>query len=313
MTNLSGAPAAGLVVTDTMPSGFRYVDGSATVAGKAVTPRVVGRTVVFEDLSAEGHGEIEIRLRLLALSSASPGVYVNRALLTQVLGTQQAAGATGSKAGLSVRKLAPEASAPIEVLPEPVLDCGDIVGKVFDDINRNGYADDGEPGLPGVRIATAKGWLVTTDRHGRFHVACAELPDQRIGSNFIMKLDPHTLPAGYDLTTENPRVVRLTAGKMTKLDFGAAAGRVVRLDLEDGAFAPGRTELLQQWSDGIDRLIAVLAGEESVLSLTYTDRNTGGKLAEARMEHVKELILARWRMQPRAYELAIETRVERAE
>ena len=286
--------AVGLTVVDTMPSGFRFVEGSASVAGKKVTPQVAGRQIRFENLSVAGHGEIEIRLRLLALSSAGPGEHVNRA---------HAEGATGTR-------ISGEARAVVEIIVEPVFDCGDIIGKVFDDRNRNGYQDEGEPGLPGVRVATVKGWLVTTDAYGRFHVACAALPDSRIGSNFIMKLDERTLPTGYRLTTENPRVVRLTAGKMTELNFGAAIGRVVRLDLRDEAFVPGGLELAERWASGIDRLIAELAVEESVLRLAYIDATGDPERAKARLRHIKELIAERWRAQQRAYPLNIETRVE---
>ncbi|MCT7375809.1 hypothetical protein [Chelativorans salis] len=103
--------------------------------------------------------------------------------------------------------------------------CSDIIGTVFDDQNGNGYQDAGEQGLPGVRLATVRGWLITTDARGRFHVACANEAAGRFGSAFILKLDVRTLPSGYRLTTENPRVVRLTAAKMSKLNFGASIGR----------------------------------------------------------------------------------------
>ncbi|WP_163269644.1 hypothetical protein [Chelativorans alearense] len=103
--------------------------------------------------------------------------------------------------------------------------CSDVIGTVFDDRNGNGYQDAGEQGLPGVRLATVRGWLVTTDAHGRFHVVCANEEAGRIGSAFIMKLDARTLPTGYRLTTENPRAVRLTAAKTAKLNFGASIGR----------------------------------------------------------------------------------------
>ncbi|WP_159586537.1 DUF6923 family protein [Chelativorans xinjiangense] len=294
VSNHAGSRTDGITVTDTIPSGFRYVEGSATLNGETVEPAVSGRAVRFENLSLEGNGEIEIRLRMLALSSAGPGEHVNRARVTDATGTA----------------LAPEARAVVEILAEPVFDCGDIVGKVFDDVNRNGYQDGGEPGLPGVRVATVRGWLITTDAYGRFHVACADLPDQRIGTNFIMKLDPRTLPTGYRLTTENPRVVRLTAGKLTKLNFGAAIGRVVRLDLSEGAFVPGRAELSERWTAGVDELIAVLAAEQSVLRLSYIDAGTEAELARERVRHMKALIAERWRRRQRAYPLNIETRVE---
>ncbi|WEX11566.1 hypothetical protein [Chelativorans sp. AA-79] len=103
------------------------------------------------------------------------------------------------------------------------LECAEIIGKVFDDQNGNGYQDKGEQGLAGVRIVTPKGWIVITDERGRFHVACADLPEGPTGSNFVMKVDTRSLPTGYRLTTENPRMVRLTAGKLAKLNFGATA------------------------------------------------------------------------------------------
>jgi hypothetical protein len=259
-----------------------------------VTPEVAGREIRFHDVVVNGKSTVVINLRLLALSTAGPGKHVNRAHAEDATGT----------------RISNEAQATVEILAEPVFDCGDIIGKVFDDVNRNGYQDQGERGMPGVRIATVKGWLVTTDEHGRFHVPCAALPDSRIGSNFIMKLDTRTLPTGYRLTTENPRVVRLTAGKMTELNFGVAIGRVVRLDLSDKAFVPGSVKLEKQWEDGVDQLIEVLAQEHSVLRLTYVDPDTKRELAEARIRHIREQIANRWRMRRQSYPLEIETRVE---
>jgi hypothetical protein len=169
---------------------------------------------------------------------------------------------------------------------------------------------EGEPGLPGVRIATVKGWLVTTDRQGRFHVPCAALPDQRIGSNFIMKLDTRTLPSGYRLTTENPRVVRLTPGKMTKLNFGASIGRVVRLDLTEEAFERGSKELRHEWARGVDQLLAVLAKEESILRLSYAGADADQELARERVEQLTKRIADAWKKNGAGYPLEIETRME---
>ncbi|WP_011579396.1 MULTISPECIES: DUF6923 family protein [Chelativorans] len=293
VVNDAGSPASGITVIDTVPPGFRYVEDSATVDGVEVSPEIAGRQIRFTGITVPGNGEVQIRLRLLALSSAGPGEHVNLAHAEDRSG-----------------HMSNQARAAVEILAEPVFDCGDIVGRVFDDRNGNGYQDQGEPGLPGVRLATVKGWLVTTDAHGRFHVACADLPDQRIGSNFIMKLDTRTLPSGYRVTTENPRVVRLTAGKMTKLDFGASIGRVVRLDLTGEAFEPGRVDLRSIWVAGIDELIEVLSEERSALQLFYIDAGSDLALAKERMRLMKKLISERWRERPRAYSLEIETRLE---
>ncbi|PYE85119.1 DUF7507 domain-containing protein, partial [Phyllobacterium leguminum] len=303
VTNHSSTSAGLVTVTDFIPPGFRYVDGSATAIRYvddpstaevvAVTPVVTGQRVRFDNIELGPKVTLEIRLQMLALSTATPGKHTNKAVVS----------------GPDGEPLAPEARADIEIMIEPVFDCGDIVGKVFDDVNRNGYQDKGEPGLPGVRIATVRGSLVTTDKHGRFHVACADLPDNRIGSNFIMKLDPRTLPAGYRLTTENPRVIRLTAGKMSKLNFGASIGRVVRLDLTDAAFEPDTTTLKTQWQKGLDRLIEALESEPSTLRLGY-GAAADAALARQRIRAIEEDIAKRWKSVRGRYELTIETRVE---
>jgi uncharacterized repeat protein (TIGR01451 family) len=292
VTNKANRMVSGVNVVDTIPAGFRFVEGSASIDGEAATPVVAGANVTFKNLRLEPNGQVVIRLQMQALSTAGPGRHINRANVTDPGGN----------------RLAPEATAPIEIMVEPVFDCGEIIGKVFDDRNANGYQDEGEPGLPGVRVVTVRGKLITTDKHGRFHVACADLPDQRIGSNFIMKLDERTLPTGYRVTTENPRVVRLTAGKMTKLNFGASLGRVVRLDLNDAAFVAGSTELQPQWRKGIDQLIAVLAEKQSTLRINY--QSNAGQLASSRLRAVQADIQNRWKKTPRNYQLNIETRLE---
>ena len=96
-----------------------------------------------------------------------------------------------------------------------------------------------EPGIPGVRMATPNGLLITSDAEGRFHVPCPMVPNPDRGSNFIMKLDARSLPSGFRVTTENPRDVRLTRGKLVKLNFGATVHRVVRVELSGAAFTAG--------------------------------------------------------------------------
>ncbi len=196
---------------------------------------------------------------------------------------------------------------------ESVLECGDVTGKVFDDKNRNGYQDEGEAGLPGVRLATARGLLTITDKHGRYHVACARVPRKGIGSIFLMKLDAQTLPSGYRVTSENPRVARLTRGKATKLNFGASQSRVVRLDLAGAAFEPGSTGLKTQWHDGIDQLLDVLGEDHAVLRLIYQQGAEESALVDKRMRAVSRLVEKQWQQRDAGYDLEIErvTRVGR--
>jgi hypothetical protein len=199
------------------------------------------------------------------------------------------------------------ARARVRILEEAVFDCSDIIGKVFDDQNRDGYQDEGEPGLPGVRMATVNGLLVTSDEYGRYNIACADIPDQDRGSNFVLKLDTRTLPAGYHVTSENPRRVRLTPGKIVKLNFGAAGFRQVRLDLNGKVFEEGSAALKPKWSKGLQRLITALEAEPSSLMVIYQGDN--GKLAKARLKAVRAAVEKLWATDPDRYKLEIETRI----
>jgi len=77
-----------------------------------------------------------------------------------------------------------------------------------------------ERGIPGVRLASVEGLLIETDQFGRYHLeGVAGGPWER-GRNFILKLDPATLPPGSKLTTDNPLVRRLTPGVPVRFDFG---------------------------------------------------------------------------------------------
>ena len=158
---------------------------------------------------------MSVSLRLLAGPDVTFGAHENRAFASSLR--------DGSRSET--------ATAIVDYIPEPSFDCTPVIGRVYDDANRNGYPDDGEPGLPGVRLATVNGDIITTDAFGRYHIPCAILADPERGSNFLLKLDNRTLPLAYNVTTENPRVVRATRGKFAKMNFGAAHRPALRVDL----------------------------------------------------------------------------------
>ena len=77
-----------------------------------------------------------------------------------------------------------------------------------------------EEGIPGVRLATVEGILVETDANGRYHLADIDGGRFERGRNHIIKLDTATVPEGSQVTTENPRVIRVTQGLMSRVNFG---------------------------------------------------------------------------------------------
>ena len=293
ITNALTNSYSGVNVSDTLPKGTLYAPGSATIAGTPSEPVVDGRILTFTDLTIPGLGSVEINLSARFGQQISDTELVNIAYAYDSLGNQ----------------LTNVARAIVRVEIDPVFACSTIVGRVFDDLNRNGYPDDGEPGLPGVRVATVKGLLITTDEHGRFSIPCAQLPDVDTGSNFILKLDDRTLPTGYRVTSENPRTVRVTAGKMTTMNFGAAISRVVRIDLSGTAFKADSEQPSSALDRGIDQLVRSLETEPSVLRLTYYDRGEGEELANQRLVEVEKLVRQRLSRSRIGVDLWIEKRV----
>jgi hypothetical protein len=184
-----------------------------------------------------------------------------------------------------------------------------VSGKGFDDGNLNGQQDASEQGLSGVRLVTARGLIATSDEHGRFHITCAAVPDEDRGSNFILKVDDRSLPTGYRLTTENPRVQRATRGKMLRFNFGATIHRVVRIDIADGVFEPDSTELRPQWLPKIDQLLEELRKKPSILRLSYLGDVEGKGLVEDRLEALKKEITRHWKQSDGGYQLVIETEI----
>jgi large repetitive protein len=198
---------AGVTIVDILPPGLKFVQGSATIDDIASTPLVGERELTWMDQIIPANASIRYRLMLIVGAGVTDGEKVNTGLVRS-----QSDGSTISNRGTAV----------ISIVPSAVFDCSEVVGKVFEDRNRNGYQDQDEPGVPGVRLATVNGQLITTDANGRYHIACAGVPDARIGSNFVLKVDTRSLPLNWDVTTDNPRSIRLTRGKFGELNFGVA-------------------------------------------------------------------------------------------
>lgn len=294
-SNGNPAPVNGVVVRDLMPPGFKYRPGSARVNGVPQEPTVAGRTLSWPARTLAPQERTSITLVLAVGAGVGEGEYVNQAFAVDRAGTV----------------LSNVATAAVRIVPDATFDCPDILGKVFDDANANGYQDEGEAGLPGIRLATPRGLLVSTDAHGRYHVPCAELPNPDRGSNFVMKLDDRTLPSGYRLTTGNPGDVRVTRGKVARLNFGAAIHRVVRVELSDAAFEAGADSLLAQWKQQIDTMMEQLKKKPSVLRIAYARGQDGDAVAARRVAALRDELAARWRALGDAYPLAIEVEVQR--
>lgn len=293
-TNTLSAVLTNIVLQDQIPAGFQYVRGSARLNGFESEPEINGRQLQWPERTLTAGEEVIIQLMLVVGSGVEFNEYVNRAW------------AMNSLASIRVSNIG---TATVRVVPDPIFDCTDIIGQVFDDENRDGYQNEGEPGIPGARLASPRGWLITADDYGRFHVACADVPSELRGGNFILKLDERSLPSGYRVTTENPRVVRVTQGRMVKLNFGAAIHRIVRLDVTSTVFTEAN-ELRPNYAKHMQQVLPLLHEQPSILRIAYQLEMDGDiDNAHERIGAVRAWLEEHWEEQGCCYDLIIEEEI----
>ncbi len=261
VTNSNPFVAGPVTLTDLMPDGFVFVPGSASFDGAGTPVVVTGGLVSLPGVLVPAQGEVVLTVSGRVLTGTPSGTHTNVAHVIDPT--------SGSV-------LAGPAMATVEILPEAVFDCGEVIGRVFTDHDGDGYQDPPrngviEEGVANVRLATVDGLIITTDANGLFSVPCAALPAEG-GANFVLKLDDRSLPAGYRLTTENPRVVRLTPGMLTELNFGVSISRVVRVDVSAAAFASdgaGGAQLHPALIAGIEQMLAQLGDTPSTVRIAF--------------------------------------------
>jgi uncharacterized repeat protein (TIGR01451 family)/fimbrial isopeptide formation D2 family protein len=294
VTNVSSQQLAGVSIVDHMPPGFTYVKGSALLDGVPTEPTMTSLVLSWNNLTIATNQVRTLKLLLAVGAGVTQGEYVNRA---QALN------------GISGSSMSGEATATVEVAPDPTFDCTDVFGKVFNDRNRNGVQDEGEPGLAGVRVVTAQGLVAKTDQYGRYHITCAIIPDENRGSNFVLKLDDRSLPSGFRMSTDQVQIQRATSGKALRINFGASIYRVVSIDLSDDAFEPGKTDIRTQWRPRTSLLLDELRKAPSVLRLSYIADTEDAALVERRMQAFKRQLTDAWDAGKGNYVLSIEPEV----
>lgn len=294
VNNSFGADLRDIDIIDHFPAGFRYVEGSARFDDVEREPVIAGRDLRWSGLVLEESGQHTIKLLLAVGAGVTEGEFTNRAEAVNAL--------TGNP-------MSAMAEATVRIVPDPDFDCTDVTGKVFDDANRNGYQDTGEAGLAGVRLVTARGLVVNTDAHGRYHITCALTPHERRGSNFVLKLDDRTLPSGFRTSTRPVQVQRATRGKALRINFGASIHRVVGIDVADPVFEPGSVEMRDQWQPRLEVLMQELVKQPAVLRLSYVADVEGEALVEERVSAFTKKVESLWLGMDAPYELVIEPEI----
>lgn len=123
-----------------------------------------------------------------------------------------------------------------EALPE----FGTIRGRVYEDLNGNGYIDDGESGIPGQPLRLGSGAETETDENGYY-----EFPEAATVAEWVM-LDVARLPTRYLAPAEDRITVNLSPGEEVTRHFAVAPAASVggRVVVDYGDHAEGLGDVL---------------------------------------------------------------------
>jgi uncharacterized repeat protein (TIGR01451 family) len=303
LANLTPRTVTPVWLAATLPPAFRYLAGSASRDGAPLADPAPGAEAAFvldtvpawSDVNGNGvpdpgePGFVSLRFRTVTGSGAMTGAYVTRVLAREACPSCP---------------LSNPAEASVQVAADPLFSLGTIVGRVYDDRNRDGREDAGEPGVANARVALDDGTVAVTDRMGLYH-----FPAVAAGHRLVA-IDLGSLAGLATATSGTSRFVTITSGLLARADFGVSFAfdtvRVMRpvvprirlvaealrdsVDLRgsvsDGSIVVNGTPVAASSDDarlsdtGLDERIRVTTGS-SGLPLTFRTRAAAAKSARA--------------------------------
>lgn len=226
--NAATDPSSPVNVRDILPVGLTYVDNSAVFADGDLVPvtKFGGGELYFEigqlmpAGDAMGRDSAVIYYQAVIDTSTRPGALLNNQAVALISGFT----------------LSGTARATVRVVADPLFDQATLLGRVFEDKNRNGALDPGEPGIPDVGVLLDDGTYISTDEKGLYSVA-GVTPGLETTGMRVVKIAMRDLPANAILTTPESVFVTLTAGGMDKANFGVyfAETAAIATDARDDA------------------------------------------------------------------------------
>ncbi len=155
-------------IADTPAPVLAYIAGTARLDGVSIADPAQGSPAFFDigDVlplgDANGNGIADpgesgygvLTYSMVVGAGARPGNYSNLALAVDVC---------------DACAVSAPVTAELEIGADPIFDLGTIIGKVFHDLDGDGWQDSGETGIGGAMVALDDGVYSLTDTHGRFH------------------------------------------------------------------------------------------------------------------------------------------------
>ncbi|WP_426687820.1 hypothetical protein [Rhodanobacter ginsengiterrae] len=238
-------------LVDTLPQGFRYVQGSARVGtAKAADPQIAanGQQLEFDLGNIDKSGQRQLTY-VTEVTAATPlGASINRA-------QGVADGGTASNI----------ATAQVEIRNELMQDVNTVIGRVL--VGCDPHDGRAAEGLAGVRVLMENGSYVVSDKDGRFHFQAVK------NGTHVVQLDTASLPPGY--AAENCERNTRFAGRSYSQFVELHGGALWRADFHVRRLPPpsGRVAVqLSQQADGtlIRNTLALSVEQVPVSKLSST-------------------------------------------
>ncbi|MCZ6659258.1 MAG: hypothetical protein O7C67_18380 [Gammaproteobacteria bacterium] len=232
-TNDSSGLVTTMDVTDTLPKGFRYREGSARLDGAPAPDPYVsvdGRTLTFAVVPSTIADRVELRY----VTEITAGAELGRARNSVTASGPAVAGANVAYADVTVRE---------DLFQSKSF----IAGQVYDGAcGSKASAGRSVGGLRDVRLWLEDGTYVVTDQQGKFHFEGVE------PGSHVVQLDVASLPAGYEVLTcdANTRFAGSSYSQFVDLQPGAlwrADFTVAPLPDRQGAITTQLHAELQDW------------------------------------------------------------------
>jgi uncharacterized repeat protein (TIGR01451 family) len=247
--NSSTSAIPGVVETDQLPAGFRYIEGTSRLNGARIADPAGGAgpvlTFAIGSLNAGEERRISFRARIGV--GAQQGDGVSRAYA--------ASGAVRSN----------EARAAVRVQGGAFSDKAIVLGKVYVDCNADRLQNIGEPGIPGVRLYIEDGTFTVTDGEGKYSFYGLS------ARTHVVKVDTTTLPAASKLVPLSTR----NAGDADTVFLSAKFNGLHRADFAEGSCTPSILDEVRTRRERVNRTAEPLAAPAREANDNNTSSNSG--------------------------------------
>ncbi len=211
INNNTGETLTSATMLVTLPAGLTYVRGTATLNGVRIADPTGNAAQLVFALGTLPVGATPIlRYRVSVGPNASTGGLVDSA--------QAFANDTQGPIGSNVSPVT------VQIVGGVFSDKAYVIGKVFADCHLTKMQEDGDPGVPGVRIYFNNGDYAITDTEGKYSFYGLT------PRTHVAQVDTTTLPAGVKMEildnrnalNPNSQFVDLQNGEMQKVNFAIA-------------------------------------------------------------------------------------------